>query len=190
MQHRHDQLLSHHIVTLNETRIDKRTINSPIVRPPHGQSSIRELRTAGAQACNVFVEHLNRHDTRRRFASSWTYSFHHFLPGFARAHEGMAFAAVDATEMILGVVTLAYLNCHSTEIAVIVRSDCERCGIGRSLLAHVVQRAGDDGLSELVGYVLVENQAMLALARVMGFQSSRWDSLFFEVRQLVSAKEV
>lgn len=175
---------------MDETLIDKRIMNSPIVRPSRGRFTIRELRASDVQACNVFFDHLDRHDVRMRFASPRTFSFHHFLPGLARTDEGVAFAAVDAAEMILGVVTLVYLNSGSAEVAVIVRSDYKRRGIGSSLLGHIIQRAEDDGLSELVGYVLAENQAMLALARVMGFQSSRWDSFFSEVRWLFPAKTV
>jgi GNAT superfamily N-acetyltransferase len=175
-------------VALNETLIDKPITNSPIVRPVHGHFIIRELHAPDADACDVFFHHLDRTDIRMRFASSRHFSIHDFLPGLGRVNAGLAIAAFNAAEMILGVLNLVRLNSDSAEVAVIVRSDRKRRGIGRSLIAHVIQRAEDDGLSQLNGYVLAENQPMLALARVMGFQSSRWDSFFIEVRRSISSK--
>lgn len=165
------------------------TMNSLIGRPPRVHFTISELRTSDAHACNVFSHHLDRQDIRMRFASLH-FSIRHILPGLTGANEDAAFAAVDAAEMILGVVNLAYLISDSAEVAVIVRSDYKRRGIGRSLLAHAIQRAEYDGLSRLIGYVLAENRAMLALARAMGFQSIRRDEFFIEIRRSISSRPV
>jgi GNAT superfamily N-acetyltransferase len=175
---------------LNETPIDQPTMNSLIVRAAHGHFTIRELRAADAQACDVFFRHLDREDIRMRFASLRHFSIHDFLPRLNRVNANVAFAAFDAAEMILGVINLVDLSYDSAEVAVIVRSDYKRRGVGGSLLAHVIQRAECDGRSRLIGYVLAENQAMLALARVMGFQSTRWDSFFIEVSRSISSKPV
>lgn len=151
--------------------------------------AIRELRAPDARARCVFVQHLDPQDIRMRFASSHV-SVHHIFPGLAGAHEGSAFAALDSAQTILGVVNLAWLSSDTAEVAVIVRSDYKRRGIGRALLAHALQWAEDRGLTHVVGHVLPENEAMLALARVMGFQNIGWDSIFFEVWRRVSAKAV
>jgi len=165
------------------------TINSLAGRPLQSHFTIRELLSSDAQACKVFIHHLDRQDIRMRFASLHL-SIDHFLLAPTGANEGVAFAALDAAEMILGVVNLAYLNSDSAEIAVIVRSDYKRRGIGRSLVAHAIQWAEGNGLSQVIGYVPVENKAVLALARVIGFQSSRWDSFLIEVSRSISSKPV
>jgi len=165
------------------------TSNARTLRPPPCLFAIRELGIDDLPACNLFFSRLDPQDVRLRFGSL-RFSMSAFLPGFTGAPEGVAFAAWDAAGMILGIVTLASLSTAAAELAVIVRSDCKRRGIGRALLAHAIRWADGHGLSHILGYVLVENKAMLALARALGFQPVRWDSSFFEVRRLAGAAAV
>jgi acetyltransferase len=153
-----------------------------------GHVTICELRPSAAQACSVFFHHLDRQDIRMRFASPRRFLLDDFVPGQSGATAGVAFAAMDAAATILGVVNLADLRSDAAEAAVIIRSDYKRRGIGRSLLAHAIGWAAGKGLSHVDGYVLAENQAMLALARAMGFQRTRWDSDFIRVTRPVSAE--
>lgn len=146
--------------------------------------TVRELAASDAHACAVFIRHLDPEDIRFRFAS-WHVSPGHLWPRDDGAADGAAFVAVDAAEAVLGVINLIRLSAGAAEIAVIVRSDCKRRGIGRALLDRAAQWAADAHMDELVGLVLTENTAMLALAHAMGFRSSRWDGYFVEVRRAV-----
>jgi acetyltransferase len=56
------------------------------------------------------------------------------------------------------------------EFAVVVRSDMQGRGIGRLLMDRILAYAGSRGIGEIWGNVLAENDAMLALARDLGFR--------------------
>ena len=144
-------------------------------------SSIRELHRSDRLACEQFFGKLDRYDIRMRFASAGASSADLFFPDAGKRAEGIALAAVDGADVILGIVNLALVGSGSAEFAVIVRSDHKRRGIGRSLIEHAVQRAARDGFSDLLGYVLAENRPMLALAGEMRFQRLRWHELFVVV---------
>lgn len=150
---------------------------------------IRALSTADADLCATFAAHLDRDDIRLRFGTPHC-NAGYFLPAHDKAGERVSLAAIDSADTILGILTLAYTGAATGEIALIVRSDRQRCGIGRALLAHGIAFARDEGLSAVVGYVLAENSAMLRLARRMGFAFCRWDQFFVEVRRSVGPRPV
>jgi acetyltransferase len=58
------------------------------------------------------------------------------------------------------------------EYAIAVRSDWQGRGVGYALLTRLISIARDWGIGELVGEVLHENRAMLAMCRELGFQVS------------------
>lgn len=155
-------------------------------RPPEDLFIIRALDESDAEACDRFCRQLDRDDIRRRFGTLRCPS-RNFLPVHDGASERVAFAALDGSQDILGVLSLSHLSAGLAEVAVIVRSDHKRRGIGRSLLAHAIEYAEQDGLAQLVGYVIAGNAPMLALARQMGFRSLRWDEFLVEVRRSVSS---
>lgn len=143
---------------------------------------VRALSSADASACETFAARLDRDDVRRRFGTARCNAAY-FLPAQYRDGARVSLAAVDGADTILGILTLADIGTGTGEIALIVRSDHQRRGVGRALLAHGFAFAQSDGLSELIGYVLAENGAMLRLARRMGFALRRWDQFFVEVRR-------
>ena len=150
-----------------------------------GRFAIRELIAADAPACDLFFAQLDREDIRLRFAAPA------IPPGYMRSRlervkDGAAIAAVDAAEMIVGIADLDLLDSSVAEIGLIVRSDRKRCGIGRTLLASVIEAARRRRLSLLVGHILVENRVMLLLARAMGFRSTGRDGFLIEVRRSVA----
>lgn len=55
------------------------------------------------------------------------------------------------------------------EFAISVRSDLKGRGLGRFMLAHLIERARQRGIGEIFGDILEENTGMLALARELGF---------------------
>jgi acetyltransferase len=86
----------------------------------------------------------------------------------------MAFIAVaaDGAEAgeILGVArACAGEDKRMAEFAVLVRSDLKRQGLGRLLMEKLIRYCRGHGIGELRGSVLIENAAMLALARALGF---------------------
>lgn len=57
------------------------------------------------------------------------------------------------------------------ELAVLVRNDVQRKGLGRILLRKAAEYAGRRGVRELVGFVMPDNLRMLALARAAGMET-------------------
>lgn len=81
----------------------------------------------------------------------------------------IAFVAMDGAEM-LGVSRFASDPEHErAEFAVVVRSDRQRRGIGRTLMQQLIAYAKADGLGELYGSVMDDNAAMRHLALDLGF---------------------
>jgi acetyltransferase len=163
---------------------DRRLIAASVAPPARDNFTIRPLRVSESEsrACDAFCGELDVNDIRMRFGS-WRFALDKLLPNPDPPHPRMAFAAIDRAGTIIGIVNLACLGGGDAEIALIVRSDLKRRGIGRSLTAHAIDWAGNLGLSLLIGYVDAENAAVLSLARDMGFQSIWLDSFSIEVRR-------
>ena len=147
--------------------------------------SIRQLGPDDAMACRLFFQHLEWEDIRLRFGSLH-FCVDRLIPTPIGPFRGMAFGAVDPAGAVLGVSNLASLSAGSAEIAVIVRSDLKRRSIGRSLLDHAMVWAKENGLAEVIGYVLAENRTMLALARTMGFRNVGQDLHLLELKHSVA----
>ncbi|WP_374564726.1 GNAT family N-acetyltransferase [Ideonella sp.] len=86
----------------------------------------------------------------------------------------MAFIAVADDEQgqpeTLGVArTVRDPDNTEAEFAISVRSDLKAKGLGRLLMDHLIRHARAAGTPRLVGWVLEENRAMLALAQELGF---------------------
>ena len=58
---------------------------------------------------------------------------------------------------------------NSAEFSVLVERDWTRLGLGALLMQRLVDESRRRGLSELWGYVLVENRPMLQLCKELGF---------------------
>lgn len=90
-------------------------------------------------------------------------------------HREMAFVATtpdgpDAGEIAGEVRAFVYPGGTTAEFAILVRSDLKRRGLGRALLAKMIDYCRASGLAELIGQILPENDAMIALARRCGMQ--------------------
>ncbi len=150
-----------------------------------GSVVIRELCSADRGACAQFLSRVDRHDLRMRFSAMQSCALQ-FLAG--AGGRDTALAAEQEGAGILGIVNIAGLGSGSAEVALIVRSDQQRRGMGRALLTHALRWAEARGVARLLGYVSVENKPMLALARSMGCQLVRWDSYYIEASRLVPAR--
>jgi acetyltransferase len=83
---------------------------------------------------------------------------------------------VSETERIVG-VSRYVINPDQTscEFSLVVAEDMKGRGLGTRLMESIMDVARDQGLSEIVGYVLVHNTGMLKLMRTMGFKAKRWE---------------
>lgn len=93
---------------------------------------------------------------------------------FDRTRE-LAIVAVQCPdqEKELGVARLIQLGHGVAEFAVIVGDPWQHQGLGRKLVAKIIEVAAQCQVHRLQGYVLSENKAMLSLCRKLGF-TVRW----------------
>lgn len=82
----------------------------------------------------------------------------------------VATVTLDGRETPIGIARFAGLPDGGTaEIAVTVADAWHGCGIGRALLARLIELARERGLRALVGDTLATNEPMIRLARSLGF---------------------
>jgi L-amino acid N-acyltransferase YncA len=144
----------------------------PAWLPGLGAFHVRALRAADRAAYDGFGARLDRGDLRLRFAGPVKVDGPVFDAQFRSVdHDRMeAFAAVDADGKMLGIAHLARTGSAVAEIALIVRSDLKRRGLGGLLLDRLLRHAEALGLSELTAQILFENHPMLRLAAEAGFR--------------------
>lgn len=140
--------------------------------PRLGAFRVRPLRAADHRAYRAFGARLDPDDLRLRFARPVKLDSPVLHAQFRDIdHDRVeVFAAFDAAGAILGVARFVRTSPASAEIALIVRSDLKRRGLGRVLLDRLLWHACLLGLAELTGQVLYENRAMLRLAAQAGFR--------------------
>lgn len=85
--------------------------------------------------------------------------------------------AIDADGSLAGFATYGAFRTfagyrHTFEHSLYVRADRRGSGLGRALLAAIVDAARERGVRTLVGVIDAENTASLALHRASGFQSA------------------
>ena len=59
----------------------------------------------------------------------------------------------------------------TAEISIYVALTYRRCGVGRKLLSHAIERSPTLGLKTLLGFIFAHNQPSLQLFKSLGFQS-------------------
>lgn len=97
--------------------------------------------------------------------------------------------ALHPAQARIGAVARATIDdsSHSAEFAIIVGRELRRQGIARHLLSRVIEWCRKKRLHQVYGFVLRENQAMLDLARALGFRllhAATSDSII-EVRKIL-----
>jgi acetyltransferase len=79
-------------------------------------------------------------------------------------------SGADGVAQTLGVVrAITDPDNQCAEFAVVVRSDQKGRGLGRLLMARITQYLCSRGTKWIVGEILRENEAMIALAKACGF---------------------
>jgi acetyltransferase len=137
---------------------------------------IRPIRPADEHLYGAFVAKLSPEDIRFRFLSPRKEFSHKFIARFTQIDysRAMAFVSLDKEQKeLLGVARLAADPDYTKgEYAIIVRSDLKGTGIGWALMRHLIAYAEKEGLRQLVGDVLANNQRMLDMCDALGFQIS------------------
>lgn len=123
----------------------------------------------------AFAKRLSREDVRLRFGYPLDV---HDEPTLRRAFDikddvGEMIWVLDETAAIVGLAHRIRLLQTEAEIALIVRSDRKRRGIGEFLLRAVLARSARQGFRTLYASVLWENRAMLRLAAKIGYAAGK-----------------
>lgn len=141
--------------------------------------TLRPIRPEDEAQHRAFLEKLDQEDIRMRVFHSRRHIEHSELARLTQidyARE-MAFVATRPSdgggEETLGAVRAVIdPDNHDAEFGVIVRSDLKGGGMGRRLMEKMAAHLRQRGTQRMVGTVLLENTAMLELARALGFQES------------------
>lgn len=135
---------------------------------------IRPIRPDDEALYPRFLARVSAQDMKRRFFSTLTDMRHEDIARLTQIDYGraMGFVAIDeASGDLLGVARVA---CDPdglrAEYAALVRSDCKGHGIGWALMNRLKEYAADEGIEEIYGEVMADNEPMLTMARELGFE--------------------
>ena len=119
---------------------------------------------------------------RLRFGQAADFADDHTLKRFfgIKGRSGEMIWILEEGGAICAIAHLVRLSSAQAEIALIVRTDCARRGIGEMLLRTTLARAAAQFLAP-VALVLHENTAMLRLARKVGFEARKSFGLVVEL---------
>ena len=119
----------------------------------------------------AFVGKTDREDLRLRFGQSLDFADAATLKRFfdIGGGAGELVCMLDEAGDMSGILHRVLTSPCEAEIALLVRSDVKRIGIGGKLLRTALSRAAAQRLQTLRALVLRENAAMLRLARKIGF---------------------
>jgi RimJ/RimL family protein N-acetyltransferase len=125
------------------------------------------------QTLRTFARRISRESLRLRFGQAADFADARTLERFfgIKGDGDEMLWMLDEGGAICGIVHLVRVSPTRAEIALIVRSDRARRGIGERLLRAALTRTSRQGLAALDAFVLYENIPMLRLARKVGFES-------------------
>lgn len=138
---------------------------------------IRPIRPADIALYSDFLARIAPDDIRFRFLAQRKNFPHQMLVRLTQLdyEREMAFVALDtATGELAGVGRLSTdPDKQKAEYALLVRTDLQGRGLGWALLAQLVDYARSEGIGRVEGFVLADNEKMLALCREFGFSVAR-----------------
>ena len=141
--------------------------------PNIGPVNLRPMRPDDGRALVRFFERSTPEDVRLRFlgplralSTRQVERFTHIDP-----EREVAYVVEEpATREFMSIGRLAIApDSHRAVFAIAVRSDLKGRGIGRFVMAHLLDEARERGVEEIFGDILDENTTMLAFARQLGF---------------------
>jgi acetyltransferase len=156
-----------------------------IIRPcPSGEGSealiqgteitIRPIRPSDATLYPRFMQRMDPEDLRRRFLTPTATLSRQLLVRLTQLDydRDMAFVALEGPDGDLaGIVRYSADPDHLTaEYGILVRSDLKGRGLGRTMMHRLIDFARRDGVTELCGMILPDNERMLGICRDLGFQ--------------------
>lgn len=137
--------------------------------------TIRTIRPEDRDIEQNFVRSLSARSSSMRFFSSVKELSPATLKKFTEVEypKEMALIAtvnLQGTERQIGVARYAPgADADGVEFAVVVADEWQGFGIGTTLLRHLFGFADESGANHIEGFILCENERMLALAREFGF---------------------
>lgn len=120
---------------------------------------------------HAFLQRIHRDDLRRRFGHPFDIDHEATARRLfdVKAGSGEISWMMDAAGAIVGVTHRVMVSPAEAEIAVLVRSDCQRRGIGEYLIRALLRRAARQRLKTLYAIVQRDNHAVLRLAAKIGY---------------------
>jgi GNAT superfamily N-acetyltransferase len=153
-----------------------RQAQGELVRIDDGRElRLRDIDVSDIAAIKRCFRRLSPEDIRRRFLHSMSELPEPMAQRLCRIDPAIerAYVLVDENVVpgeIRGVGRI-YVDeaANSAEFSIVVEQDWTRLGLGAMLMQHLVDECRRRGLSEIWGYVLLENRPMLQLCRELGF---------------------
>jgi acetyltransferase len=151
--------------------------------PDGGRVTIRPIRPEDAEIEQAFVRELSPQSRYLRFMDTLRELTPAMLARFTQIDYSreMAFIAVlrerggeqaPGVEREIGVCRyVTNPDGDSCEFALVVADGWQRRGLGRRLMSALIEVARNRGLKWMIGHVLAQNAAMLALVGQLGFES-------------------
>ena len=141
--------------------------------------TVRPIRPEDIDLETEFARKLSKETRYNRFLGGGVGLTPEMLEKFTRVDFGrdmalIATATIEGAETAIGVARYARLADDVTcEFAITVADAWQGCGIGRKLLALLVDSARGHGVRQIIGDVLAMNTPMLRLARSQGVRIER-----------------
>lgn len=136
---------------------------------------LRPIKPGDARLYSDFIARTEGPDIRFRFFNRVRHLPARDLARYTQIDydRDMAFVAIGtpdegSSEIVGEVRAFRYPDGTTAEFAILVRSDMKQRGLGRALLQKMIDYCKASGVTELIGQILPENQAMIALARHCG----------------------
>jgi len=117
-----------------------------------------------------FAVRIGRDDIRMRFGGQLNTSDETTLRRFFGVGDASEVGwVVDLAGDMAGISHRARVSRSEAEVALLVRSDLKRRGVGTRLLQSAISNARSDGVRCLAGVILSENKGMIRIANKAGF---------------------
>jgi len=151
--------------------------DSQVVRLSDGSKvMIRAIRGEDAPMLQAFVRRLSARSRYFRFFVALAELSAAELKRLVNVDRRRGIAVVALSERSEGSTIIAEARCvldddpSSAEFAIAVADEFQRRGLGTQLVKKLLAYASGKGVRRLFGLIKADNQAMLALARRLGFQ--------------------
>jgi acetyltransferase len=145
-------------------------------QPPEGELvTLRPIRPEDAEIEQAFVRSLSPESRRFRFMDTLRELTPAMLVRFTQIDydREMAFVATiqrDGKEVEVGVCRyITNPDGVTCEYAIVIADDWHRRGLGRRIMAQLIEVARRRGLQAMVGHVMASNRGMLELCQELGF---------------------